>query len=748
MKLVVRLACALVLAGASMGSLPREAGAVEQALTVLVEFVVTDVKDRPVANLTAEDVIVQQEGATQRVTVFKAGREPGQYELQYVPESGKAGRVALQLMRPGTRARGLDGPALKPRLILPPSKLAAELQQVLADRPEADDFRLLLSVLRFEAASDGLHHTLAVEVPLAALTPVAKGGQYVGQVQILARLRDGEGREVQRYEVDRSLSAASVGQLQVQRLVWTGQIHLRSGRYELEVVARNPVGSAASVRRLAFEAPEVEKGLRISSAALLHPVDSIVVRDVGREADDPFMIGDEPLMPTLELKTVASPGAKLQFFTILYPDPSSAEPPTLRLELFRDGNVVGSAPLALSSPDERGQIRYAGSMSTRTLRAGEHTLRLLAQQGGMAALAEAPFTVDGSEGTPVRISTGASATPAPTRMPAAPDRSVDTPDSAELTKARALVQAGLHDEAIGLLKRLDKSASGKRADVVMMLAIAYYRSDAFKDAEAAAQRVLSLTEDATVLSDAHTVLGRALKDGEKARVKKDSERLRAAEQAFRKALALSEGRSDAAQLALAETLYRLDRGEEARTVLTELLERPAVLEAAAARARLMLASPRCAMEPCLPEMSFVTSEGDHVSPEDLRGRVVVFSFWATWCPPCVEAVPELKRLHSRYANGPFVMIGVNADHEEGVAERFVEKNQMRWAQVIGEGSGRLMSAMAVHAFPTEMVFDHEGVLVGQTRGWGTATGRALADRIGDAIQNAKKARMQSPVATQ
>jgi hypothetical protein len=47
-----------------------------------------------------------------------------------------------------------------------------------------------------------------------------------------------------------------------------------------------------------------------------------------------------------------------------------------------------------------------------------------------------------------------------------------------------------------------------------------------------------------------------------------------------------------------------------------------------------------------------------------------------------------------------------------------------------------------------MVFDHEGVLVGQTRGWGTATGRALADRIGDAIQNAKKARMQSPVATQ
>jgi hypothetical protein len=83
-----------------------------------------------------------------------------------------------------------------------------------------------------------------------------------------------------------------------------------------------------------------------------------------------------------------------------------------------------------------------------------------------------------------------------------------------------------------------------------------------------------------------------------------------------------------------------------------------------------------------------------------------------------------------------------------VAERFVEKHQMSWGQVTGEGAGRVLAALSVNAFPTEMVFDHEGVLVGQTMGWGSATGRALALRIGDAIEIAKKARKQAPVATQ
>jgi thioredoxin-like negative regulator of GroEL len=744
---IARVGCVLLAASSVAGAAPAATpeGA-PTALTVFVDFVVEDAKGRPALNLTAEEVVVVQDGARQRVASLEPRGAPGQYELSYVPASGKAGALAMQLMRPGTRARGLTGPTLKPRVVLPPSPVASELLQILAARPEADDFRALLSVLRFEAAPDGLHHTFAVEVPMAGVIPVSKGGQYTGRVQIFARLGDADGREVQRYEVDRSVSAATTTQLQVQRLVWTGQVHLRNGRYVLEVVVRDPETGRASVRRRSFDVLQPEPGLRMSSVTFLHPLDSLMVREVGREADDPFLLSGEPVMPTLELETAAAPGAKVEFFSILYRDERNPDPVTLKLELMRDGDVVGSAPLTVPQPNDRGEIRYAGAMGTRTLRPGEYVLRLLAFQGTLGVLEEAPFKVLGENRPPVaRVEGATEGKPAPSSArPAAPA----PPDLPELVQARGLVQAQRYEQAIDLLKKADKSAEGRRADVALMLAIAYYRSGAFKDAETTARRAIDLTESPTVLADAQTLLGRALAEGEKGRVRKDSERLRAAEQAFRKALVLSEGRSEAAQLALAETLYRLDRAEEGRTLLGELLEKPDATEPAAARARQIIKSPRCAMEPCLPELSFVTSEGRHLTPEDLRGSVVVLSFWATWCEPCVTAVPDLKKLYGRYADGPFVMVGINADSDPAVAERFVEKHRMRWAQVTGESAERVLAALSVHAFPTEMVFDHEGVLVDQTRGWSSATGRALADRIGDAIATARKASKQAPVATQ
>jgi thiol-disulfide isomerase/thioredoxin len=225
------------------------------------------------------------------------------------------------------------------------------------------------------------------------------------------------------------------------------------------------------------------------------------------------------------------------------------------------------------------------------------------------------------------------------------------PDLPELARARLLVQVELYDEAISLLKKADKNTGGKRADVALDLAVAYYRSRAFKDAEAAARRTLDLTEDATIL-----------------------------------------------------------------------------------------ASPRCAMEPCLPALSLVTSDGQRLTPEELRGNVVVFSFWATWCKPCVNAVPDLKGLHGSYAREPFVMVGINADNDAAVADAFVAKHRMGWAQVTGEHALRVMTALSVHAFPTEMVFDHEGVLVGRTTGWGSQASLTLVSRIGHPLESAKKAR--------
>ncbi len=74
-----------------------------------------------------------------------------------------------------------------------------------------------------------------------------------------------------------------------------------------------------------------------------------------------------------------------------------------------------------------------------------------------------------------------------------------------------------------------------------------------------------------------------------------------------------------------------------------------------------------------PEFQFELS-GRPAKLADLRGKVVVLNFWATWCPPCVEETPSLNRLHERIAARGGLVFGVSADSDRAAYERFL-KNQ-------------------------------------------------------------------------
>jgi thiol-disulfide isomerase/thioredoxin len=710
--------------------------------TVFLDIVVSDAKGRPITDLAEGEIVVSQEGAHQAVATFTA-KAPGRYELSYAPISGKPAAVSVRLLRAGTRVTGPNGGALTPRVVVPASPLEQELTRILEARPEADDFLAQASAFRFEPASVGQHYTLAVEIPFSSLTPSAQGGQQLARAQLLVRLKDEAGAVVQRSSMERALSAASPALFLAQRLVWTTQVRLKPGRYVLEALARDAGTDRAAARHVPFTVPPTSTaGLGISSVALLQPAGNLIVRDRAKEADDPFMLQGEPLMPTLGLRTPAAAGVKVEFFAIVYPDRTSTEPVTLRLDLVRDGNIVGSAPVALPAADERGEIRYAGAMPIRTLHPAEYRLRLHAQQGSSTTEEEAPFVVlEASGEAPLRLSD---------RNPPADRKSASLvakapPLNADLADAERLLRVHRFEDALAKLKKLDEATGGTRADVRVMLALAYYREGAYKDAETIALRAVdTIKDDPPALIDAYFLLGRIQAASEKSSTRKDSERLAAAEASFRKVIDLSHGESEAGRLALAETMYRLGRGDEARATLSALAEKPSIRDDTAARVRQLQRSPRCATEPCLPDMAFITSDGRRLTQDDLRGKVVLLSFWATWCGPCVAATPDLKRLHAKFEKEPFAMIGVNLDRDRETMQSFATANDMRWPQIT-ENTDRISEAVGRRGgIPAEILFDHEGVFITQSVGWDERRSTTLASVINRALGKAKAAPAPAP----
>jgi peroxiredoxin len=133
--------------------------------------------------------------------------------------------------------------------------------------------------------------------------------------------------------------------------------------------------------------------------------------------------------------------------------------------------------------------------------------------------------------------------------------------------------------------------------------------------------------------------------------------------------------------------------------------------------RKLVENPRRARENFAPDFSFTSAQGEYFALDDLKGKVVLLDFWGTWCPPCVASVPDLRNLYKRYANEPsFVFISISSDGDEGVWRQFTEKNKMIWPQYRDQDR-RILRAFGVHAFPSYILIDHEGIVRRMQTGW-------------------------------
>ena len=116
--------------------------------------------------------------------------------------------------------------------------------------------------------------------------------------------------------------------------------------------------------------------------------------------------------------------------------------------------------------------------------------------------------------------------------------------------------------------------------------------------------------------------------------------------------------------------------------------------------------------------TFSGLDGGSITPADFKGKPLVLNFWATWCPPCREEIPELVAIHNRYAVRGMVLIGV-AVEEVGRVSEFVKANNMPYRIAIGREKGIwLLQTLGNKAagLPYTVVLDRDGRIVFTKRG--------------------------------
>jgi thiol-disulfide isomerase/thioredoxin len=131
-----------------------------------------------------------------------------------------------------------------------------------------------------------------------------------------------------------------------------------------------------------------------------------------------------------------------------------------------------------------------------------------------------------------------------------------------------------------------------------------------------------------------------------------------------------------------------------------------------------------------PDFSAKDIAGEKVTLSDLKGKVVLLDFWATWCPPCRVEVPNLIDIQSKFANSDFVLISVSLDRDLQAARAFVRDKKMDWVHIIDLETGReIADKYQVAYIPSTFLIDRRGrIAASQLRG------KELKERIDELLK--------------
>lgn len=123
-------------------------------------------------------------------------------------------------------------------------------------------------------------------------------------------------------------------------------------------------------------------------------------------------------------------------------------------------------------------------------------------------------------------------------------------------------------------------------------------------------------------------------------------------------------------------------------------------------------------------------EGKPLSLDRFKGKVLLVDFWATWCGPCVQELPNVLEAYKKYHADGFEIVGISLDQSEEKLKKFIADKEMTWPQYF-DGKGwqcKLAAQYGINSIPATYLLDGNGKIIASN-----LRGKELAEAVGKAL---------------
>lgn len=286
--------------------------------------------------------------------------------------------------------------------------------------------------------------------------------------------------------------------------------------------------------------------------------------------------------------------------------------------------------------------------------------------------------------------------------------------------------------------KANKIAGGACTECLRGMYEAQLADPDYKGAAATAKRLIDLAKTPAEKSVAEYRLGAAefLRGGTKPK----PEELQAAHAALQQALA-DYPKNPAALYLDGRVLAHMGKMEEAKASFAKCVSCVQPSDPARLRAEHFAEDPSLSLKPMAPAFQVTALDGTRFNLDAMGGRVVLIDFWATWCGPCNEELPHMKKIAKEFAGEPLVILSVSWDDDEAKWKAFIQKNEMTWMQY-RDADKSLTRAFGVEAIPHYFTIDSDGVLTSEMLGEGSD----VEGRLKKLVAKAREAEKQRETA--